>query len=45
LSQIDQITQPELLAKGLELYQKDRGKRKSLIDQIQKNLLSQIGKN
>ena len=45
LTQIDQITQQELLTKSLELYQKDRTKRKSLISQIQKKLLSQIGKN
>ncbi|KLL03746.1 MAG: hypothetical protein MRERV_34c021 [Mycoplasmataceae bacterium RV_VA103A] len=45
LAQIDRITQTELLTKGLELYQKDRTKKKSLISQIQQNLLLQIGNN
>jgi hypothetical protein len=45
LTQTDQITQQELLTKGLELYQKDREKKKSLILQIQKDILLQIGKN
>jgi hypothetical protein len=44
LAQIDQITQQELLTKGLELYQKDKEQRKSLISQIQKSLLLQLGK-
>ncbi|CAG8566765.1 14697_t:CDS:2, partial [Cetraspora pellucida] len=42
-AQADQITQSELLTKGLELCQKDRAKKKSLISQIQQNLLLQIG--